>query len=452
MSGDEVTQKRAKKQAEKAEKISKGIIIAEFARSVHPVQISAQASLKDNPIFPVDLRFVRYSNNQLRYVKHIGNGVLSIITIDDAASAFACALGNLCCDYGTKEFVEMARLARMSGEAYEKEAAQKIAELKENALADIEHLPLIINENEIVPVRELSDWGWCWKRLDFDADSFGDPGAWLDEVKPRIKTNWYSFCAFIGSLFYPNSNRERYVWIYGSGESGKSTICEAIIRVFGDAACARDAKKINEKWFVAGIQGKRLVVMGEAQAKTVNSGTFKCMTGDEYHECEQKGQPVFTVRLDAKFMIVSNDYPDIASGTENSRRIILVETEKPDGWEPNLDNTKEKTFERLNEGWPWFLAFCKEQYEKNPRLVPETMETVYDLQGEDENQEAFNKHFEVDKDGITTYPEIISCLGAEWPRWKVRKFVAHCIKIHRVTRDRTESLKFFRGMKKKGAF
>lgn len=446
MSVSDITKKQAQKQQEKAEKVPKGVIIAEFAKAVHPVQISPQASLKNNPSFPVDLRFVRYSDGTIRYAKHMGDGVLRSISDSEAASAFACVLGKLCCDYGTKEFTEMARLAKMSAEMYEIEAMTKVESHREQSI-ETKFLPLIIDEGLIAPVREMNEWGWCWKRLDFDADPFGDPGAWLTEVKPRVKTNWESFCAFIGSLFDRDSNRERYVWLYGGGESGKSTICEAIMRVFGDAACSRDPKKLNDRWFVAGIHGKRLVVMNEAKATTVNSGTFKSLTGDEYHEAEQKNVPVCTVRIDAKFMIVSNDYPDIASGAENSRRILLVETEKPDGWEPTIENTKEKTFKRLQEGWPWFLAYCKAAYEENKRLVPENMETVYDLQGEDENEEVFRKHFIEDAYGTITFNDIASELPG-WERWKLRKFVAHCIKEHGVIRDRTKEKKFFRGMRK----
>ena len=297
-----------------------------------------------------------------------------------------------------------------------------------------------------MPVRELSDPGWCWKRLDFDADAFGTPGAWLDEVKPRIKTNWLSFCAFIGSLFDHNSTRERYVWMYGGGASGKSTICEAVMEVFGKAAVSRDAKKLKERWFTGSIVGKRLVTLNEAVATTVNSGTWKSLTGDDMHECEQKGEQIYTARIDAKFIITSNDYPDIASGKENSRRIILVETEVPEGWVPTDENTKSRTKERLREGWPWFLAFCKEAYEQNKRLVPENMETVEDLQGEDENETAFQANFIEDKNGVCTLKEIEATLPG-WERWKIRKFVSHIIKCHGVIRSRTMEKRFFTGLR-----
>lgn len=448
----DIAEKQAENQAEKAKKVAKGVIIAGFARAVHPVQISPQACLRDVPRYPNDLRFIRSETEEsLRYVKHLGNGVLVPITMEDAASAFACSLGHICVDYGTKDFMEMAKLAKFSAYAYENEARIKVEKLNKDAI-EVQYEPLIISETDVVPVRELSEPGWCWKRLDFDADPWGVQGAWMDEVRPRVKTNWFSFCAFIGSLFDPHSTRERYVWLYGGGSSGKSTICEAIMEVFGSAAATRNPAKIKEKWFTASIQGKRLVVLNEASASTINSGFWKSLTGDEYHECENKGEKIFTARADAKFIITSNDYPDIASGKENSRRIILVETEVPDGWVPTDENTKERTKERLREGWPWFLSYCKEAYEQNRRLVPEEMETVEDIQGEDENEEKFHANFWEDKNGTVTFKELQEACGPDWKRWQVRKFINHCIKNHGLIRGRTEGMKFFRGIRKKGGW
>lgn len=449
MSSDEFSKAQGKAQAEKAKKVSKGEIVSDFARSIHPVSISTNGCMRSLPKFPNDLRFVKMGES-LKYVQHLGDGVLIPITMEDAASAFACSLGNLCIDYGSKDFMEMAKLAKLSAKMYEDDAIKKCEYMKTISV-DVQFLPLIIEENEVVPVREKSDWGWCWKRLDFDADPNGDPGAWLSEVKPRVKTNWHSFCAFIGSLFDPNSSRERYVWLYGGGESGKSTICDAIQEVFGNSSVSRDASKIKEKWFTASILGKRLVVLNEASPKTVNSGTWKSLTGEDHHECEDKGEKIYTARIDAKFVITSNDYPDVASGEEHSRRIILVETEKPDDWVPTNENTKARTLQRLKDGWPWFLDYCKQEYEKNPRLVPETMETVHELQGEDENAEKFHELFVKDKAGIVTYKDLKKALP-DWERYRLRKFIAYCIKVPKVVRDRNPHLKFFRGMRIRSPF
>ena len=437
-------QKKSKQNQEK-DGISKSQMIGEFARCIHPIGISRQmGALRNIPIRGADIRIVR-SNYKHQFVLHKGNQEIVPIDLEVATKLFATALANWTAEYSTKDYQEVAKLALMLSEGYEIEAKNFCDNPDNNCTFE----PLIIPEEDVAPVRELSALGWCWKRLDFDSEPYGDLGAWREEVFPRIKSNIKPFMAWIGSLFDHNSPREKYIWIYGGGESGKSTICEAIMDVFGDAAAARNPAKVNTNWFTSTIYGKRLVLLGEATPKLINSGEWKSLTGDDYHEIEAKGVQPRTARIDAKFIITSNDYPDLAGGHENSRRIILVETDRPDDWIPTEHNTKAKTLQRLKEGWPAFLWDCLDEYQKNKRLTCD-MSVVHDLQGEDEFETMFQKNFLEDEHGTTTYQEIEKVL--QEPRWKVRKFINHCLKSRGVTRGRTESVKFFKGMRSKSFF
>lgn len=380
MTVTKISQKQAEAQSEKAKKVPKGVIIAEFARAIHPVQISGEACLKNIQQIPNDLRFVQVEGS-LQYVKHIGDGVLKPITIEDAASAFACSLGHLCIDYGTKDFMEMAKLAKLSAPAYEREAIEKCQDISN--YGSMEFLPLIIPDEDVAPVRFLSEYGWTWHRLHFDPDTSNEKSReyWETEMFPRFNKNFGPFMAWCGSLLDLNSPRVLCPWLYGEGSSGKGTLAMYIMQCLGKAGTTVDPDHLSfDKFALEALEGKRFAFVDEAPANLPTSGKFKRITGEKYQLVNRKGIKAQPMRVDAKFMFASNQFPTIKSGKEFARRIMPVPFETIDGV---IERNKEEVIRLMHKHSAYFWGIAIDEYKNNRELknydVSEILEYQEDM-------------------------------------------------------------------------
>lgn len=138
-------------------------------------------------------------------------------------------------------------------------------------------------------------------------------------------TNARALCAFIWSLFEESANLQQYVWLYGDGGNGKSSLGDFLARLLGPTYMSKNAANAyNNKHFSASLVGKRLAVFEDSNAvKFVQSGTFKEITGGGQVEVEQKYEPAYSIKLACKIMVLSNHEPEISSQKADLRRLIL---------------------------------------------------------------------------------------------------------------------------------
>lgn len=177
-------------------------------------------------------------------------------------------------------------------------------------------------------IKMKSDPGLCFHRLDFDPDPTA-PCPVFDSILERMDYP-RQFLAFVGSIFDADSYNQQYAWLSGEGGSGKSTLATLIQRMLGDAYYAGNIPEgaSERRWFVNQVKGKRLVVFNEADdPKFCASGWFKSLSGGDAQKDEEKGGKAITVRLDAKFMFLANDLPEISTAAENTRRALFFELE-----------------------------------------------------------------------------------------------------------------------------
>ncbi len=370
-------------------KLPKQYFINQWAQTIHP-------SFAENDFLPIkkfssyangcDLRLVGLKRG-LQWCRHKGNQELCPIARDEVERTIAAVVMGPSSDFGSKDIAEIRKMAELLAEKQDKNSSEK----------------MIIPEDDVAPVRSLTNTGWCYKRLPFDPDINADPTIWQEEVFTRIKTNLDPFLAWIGSLFDPRSNREKYVWMWGAGETGKSTITEVILEMFGDAGATRRHKKIDSNWFTSTLVGVRLCHLPEARADLVGNGDWKTLTGERYHEIERKGEQPRNATLHTKFLITSNDQPTLPHGNEHLRRIVLVETAKPDGWVAT--RTTDETMSLLRDGLPWFLARCADEYELNPKIICDTSDAE-SIQEECPHQVMFDRLFKIDAHSTCTISEI----------------------------------------------
>jgi hypothetical protein len=174
----------------------------------------------------------------------------------------------------------------------------------------------------IYPVRFLSQPGNTFHRLDFDLQDGATPT--FDEMLSRA-SNAQAIMAYIGSMFEAESEMQQYLYIYGEGRTGKSRLPKILMRIFRDSACASYAHHMNQFW-TSQFMNKRFAYFPDCDNPNfVTSGLWKSMIGGDPVRVEFKGQAIHSVQLFCKFLIVSNNKPNIESDVASLRRVIFSE-------------------------------------------------------------------------------------------------------------------------------
>jgi hypothetical protein len=154
------------------------------------------------------------------------------------------------------------------------------------------------------------------------------PAPTWDTLLGRM-TNATAFRCWIGSLFDDKSYLQQYVWLYGKGNDGKGSINDFLSRVFGPAYCSKLPPDKDKFWSYELI-GKRLVAFPDCDDATfVTSGRFKSLTGGDPIGVEAKGKMSYSVRLGCKYLVLSNEEPQITSARADIRRIIYCTLATP---------------------------------------------------------------------------------------------------------------------------
>lgn len=228
-----------------------------------------------------------------------------------------------------------------------------------------------IFEHEVLPVVQKSELDrYCYHRLHFDFKS--EPASASEiplftELFKRV-TNAQAVMAWLGSLFDPKSDRQQYLWIHGEGQNGKGCLGRILKKLLGPSAGWNTPQKENDKFWTNSILGKRLVLFGDCNNyKYVTSGDFKSLTGGDGIRVEIKSGPVSSVEIDAKFLFLSNDKPEISSSKADTRRAIFSKFE-----ESRIDYGKDYE-ERLWLEVPVFISECVRVYKivtANSRTIP----------------------------------------------------------------------------------
>lgn len=185
------------------------------------------------------------------------------------------------------------------------------------------------------------------------------PGNWkslLDNF-----SNQDAVCMWIGSLFMERSDRSQYLWLYGKGGNGKSTLSRVISSLMGDFVRFEQAPKNEDKHWTCGLLYKRLIVLDDCnQYGFVKTGLFKSLTGSSKVRIEPKFCNPYDTDLDCKFLFTSNEVPMISDDLADQRRLIFssAKNEKKFNYDPDFEKN-------LKADLPEFISYCMDLYESN---------------------------------------------------------------------------------------
>lgn len=263
-------------------------------------------------------------------------------------------------------------------------------------------------------VLQKSRPGRTFHRLPFDLDSsFATP--LFDEFLSRT-TNAQALQAWIGSIFDPKADTQQYVWIYGEGKNGKSTLGRFLKKCLGQAAAWKQVPGQHEmRFWTWGLMGKRLLIFGDCNhASFVTTATFKSITGGDGVQIEQKGGAVLDCDMRLKVLFFSNKRPNIEDEEADTRRIILCETTP-------IKGTENPSYE--DDLWleaPGVLAKCFDAYRAisgGRRTIPtqNELDAAIFAEQDDKFDAFFLQYLEYSDDQNDRIPrsDINDCLG-QW--------------------------------------
>ncbi len=185
-----------------------------------------------------------------------------------------------------------------------------------------------------VALAEKSYEGYSFRKLPFDAAvERNDAGELVwPEAPPHFASflsrcsNARALCAFLGSLFYPDADRQQYVYLFGEGQDGKGSLLRMLYHLLGDASQALQPKGRDDRFWNMKVYGKRLVMFTDCEDfRFFSSPEFKSLTGNDAVYFEEKGKMGFTAIPTCKFIVASNQKPNISSQKSDIRRLIYVE-------------------------------------------------------------------------------------------------------------------------------
>lgn len=295
-----------------------------------------------------------------------------------------------------------------------------------------------VDEAVIAGVREKSESGLCWQRLEFDLASGATPT--FDELFGRMDTNALAVKAWIGSLFDPKSSRQQYVWLHGEGRNGKSSLIGILKRVFKATykAAYVPQKGVNNFW-TRSLLGKRLVAFSDfSNFNFVGDDIFKSLTGGDAMETEIKGGAHQTSDMICKIIFASNVKPNVTGGASDTRRAIYCELRPVEG---ELLG-KEEYEERLWSEAPAFLWACRKAYEPWAKAaeIPvdrEALETLV-AANEEKWEVLVGDYFEVGPDFQTSVSDLYAVAHklAGLSDREIGRFKTYLERAHKVKKRR----------------
>jgi hypothetical protein len=299
---------------------------------------------------------------------------------------------------------------------------------------------------------EKSTPGLAFRRLEFDA-----PASAPDVMPERFAefltrcSQPQALCAFIGSLFYPEADRQQYLYFYGEGQDGKGTLLRMLFKLLGAAAQSLQPKGKDDRFWNMKVYGKRLVMFPDCDDfRFFASPEFKSLTGNDPIYFEEKGRMGFTDIPNCKIIAASNHKPNITSQKSDMRRLIYCEVKPVVGSPvPNYENMLLAEAEAI-------VRYCKAVYEAAaPGHGPIPCEVPDDVAFEAEGDylSIFNAYFESDPNGCVTGHQVREVLQREGIRTNIEaRRVKECWERQcGVTVERKKSGMLYRGMRKRTA-
>lgn len=371
------------RKAKKAERMSESELFYHLIMKMN----RNPASSMPWPAFPQRFHLIRDAYGRKGIVEEVPDRIVAY-RVDDAVTD---AIAQYCHNY----------LTAVPGADISHRSAESCRRLWLSLTNPLDAAPLTLAEQ--------STPGLAFHRLNFDAVvSRGSlSGIVVPECPPSLDeflkrcTQRDAVAAFIGSLFYPQADRQQYLYLHGEGLDGKGAFLRFLYLLFGHAVESLQPKAPGDRFWNMKIFGKRLVLFSDCEDyKFFSSPEFKGLTGNDPIYFEPKGESGFSALPNCKLIAASNFKPNISSQRAELRRLIFssVEPILTGGVEANYELVLLKDAEAI-------VGYCKAIYERDvgPAHGPIKHEEATEVAQESEEFaiSLFHQNFEKADDEIT---------------------------------------------------
>lgn len=300
----------------------------------------------------------------------------------------------------------------------------------------------------VKPFDYKSGTGPTLKRLWFDPDDTTDFSD-IDINCPLMQANFpilelFSRCdggqqlaAFIGSIFYPEVQHQQYLYLWGEGSTGKSTLTRLLSSILG-TACHFDTfdDMQNRFWTSAFVDRQLLVFPDTNAAAAMQSGLFKQLTGGDPLRIEVKNAGVYSKRFEGKVIITSNFAPVIKSDVADQRRIIVV---KVNPFRSRVDLQHEKLLADKSQ-IEFMINFCRWTYRRmcpNFEQIPVNAEQHEEqiINADEDLEQLMISNLYFSPIGVASIDTIKNALGNHYNANKVARLLKEtfkCTKLRKI--------------------
>lgn len=220
-----------------------------------------------------------------------------------------------------------------------------------------------------VTVGRYGDAEPCYWRMPFEILPLGyndlhQAPTWKEFVD-RCE-NALPMLAWWGALFDPDSKNQQYLWLYGKGRDGKSTLQRFFERFMFGVSQAVSMKNASRFQAYSWLYMRLLMFSDTNQQKATLTELVKSITGGDAIEIEKKYGDSWSRALACRLAFFSNHKPDMLETPAERRRLIFVPVK------PFKARLADPTVEaRLWDERQVFISICCNEYEKSKALSSE---------------------------------------------------------------------------------
>jgi putative DNA primase/helicase len=192
-----------------------------------------------------------------------------------------------------------------------------------------------------------------------------------DDQQRELLQDWMGYC------LAPDTRQHKMMLMVGPPRSGKGTIAHVTGEIVGrDNICAPTTNSLVGEFGLQPLLGKTLAIIGDARFSGNGVATVTerllSISGEDSIDVNRKHQPILTVRLPTRFMILSNELPRLNdTSTALAKRFIILQLKTS-----FLGREDLRLKERLNSELPgifnWALEGHRRLNERGHFIQPES--------------------------------------------------------------------------------
>lgn len=156
--------------------------------------------------------------------------------------------------------------------------------------------------------------------------------AWLADVAPAGHAQEYKdvLAASLACVIVPGNTTRQAKWLHGGGYDGKTVFLSAVARYFGSAACSLQIAAMKDRFGMATIENKRVVLVDDQKDPTIVAQPwFHQASGGSFGAIERKFKQPRSCRMHAHFFIAENIPPNVNVWEANqTSRIVYIRLRK----------------------------------------------------------------------------------------------------------------------------